>query len=726
MRMSGDALYALLPAIYRSRDAEQGYPLREFIAVLAHEAAVVEENIEQLFDDQFIETCADWVAPYIGGLVGYHPLHGVTAAIASPRAEIANTIAYRQRLGTASVLEQLARDVTGWPARAVEYFQLTATTQRMNHIRPTHHFAPDLRHGLKLEALGGGFDPFTRLADMRSVARGTGRHNFSNIGIHLWRLTAFEREGAPATKLDARRWLASPLGAPMPMFVHPRAEDRISHIAEPLDVAQPISRRMLDADLNGIDGAAPLRGLYGRDIAGALQSLAVFLNGVELTVNEVEACDLSDVTGGWANMPAAGEPVAIDPVLGRIALPPDRSGPVSLSFHYGFPGPIGGGPYERAAPFAAVDAAHPIIRVPGDKPTVQAALDALPATGGIVEITDNRRYAGNVAIAAGGEAVIELRGANGMAPHLALSAPLTVSAALAPDGSQQARVILDGLLISGAPVLVAAAAANGLDQLELRHCTLVPGRTLDKRGAPVQPGATSLEVARAGVTLTMAACISGRIGTARDTRADISDTIVDSAALDPARSLEGVAFANIAGNDFGGTIKLAASTLFGKLAAEQIELISNTILSARLAPGDGWSAPVRTERRQRGCVRFSYLPRDAVVPRRYRCQPQLAADMAIAAREKASGVQLNAAQRHEILKRVALRIVPGFSARRYGRPDYAQLRTGCPDEIRTGASDEAEMGAWHSLYAAQREANLRIRIDEYLRFALAAGIFFEA
>lgn len=725
MRMSADTLYGLLPAIYRIRDAEQGYPLRAFIGVLAHEAAVVEESIEQLYDDQFIETCADWVAPYIGGLIGYRPLHGVTAAIASPRAEIANTIAYRQRLGTASVLEQLARDVTGWPARAVEYFLLTATTQRMNHIRPTHHFAPDLRKGLALETLGGGFDPVTRLADMRSIARGTGLHNFPNVGLHLWRVIAFAREGAPATRLDDRRWLASPLGAPMPMFIHPRAEEKITHIAEPLDVAQPITRRMLHADLNGVNGAAPVRGIYGRDAQGALQSLAVSLNGTELDATEVEACDLSDVAGGWANMPAAGQPVAIDPVLGRVALPPDRDGPVTLSFHYGFPASIGGGPYERAASFLPTDGAHPIIRVPIDQPTVQDALDQLPATGGIVEIVDNGLYAADVTIAAGPEAAIELRGANGMNPHLALTNPLTVSAAFAAGGLRQARVVLDGLLISGAPVVVPDDASNGLDRLVLRHCTLVPGRALDGKGVPVDPGATSIEIARGGVTLEISGCITGRIGTATDTRADIADTIIDSAAADPTLSPEGVAFADIAGTGFGGTLKLVASTLLGKLATERVELISNSIVAARLVPGDIWPAPVRAERRQQGCVRFSYVPPGSIVPRRYRCQPQLAADTVIAAREQASGVKLSAAERDAVLQRVARRLVPGFSSRRYGRPNYAQLRTGGPVEIRTGASDESEMGAYHMLYGAQREANLRIRIDEYLRFALAAGVFFE-
>lgn len=193
MRMSAESLYALLPSIYRLRDAQEGFPLRELLGVIAEQAAVVEENIEQLYDDQFIETCADWAAPYIGGLIGYRPLHGTTVAISSPKAEVANTIGYRRRLGTASVLEQLARDVTGWPARVVEYFLLVATTQRMNHIRLRHSFAPDLRDWRGLEALGTAFDPFSRTVDIRSIERTDGRYNLPNIGVHLWRLQAQPR-----------------------------------------------------------------------------------------------------------------------------------------------------------------------------------------------------------------------------------------------------------------------------------------------------------------------------------------------------------------------------------------------------------------------------------------------------------------------------------------------------------------------------------------------------
>src|SRR5882724_9048244 len=100
-----ETLYSLLPAVYRIRDielaeqldklltpaeqaelqslrqqarltAEEGQrlgaleakrqrgPLKALLSVIAEQAAVLEDNLDQLYDDLFIETCAEWVVPY--------------------------------------------------------------------------------------------------------------------------------------------------------------------------------------------------------------------------------------------------------------------------------------------------------------------------------------------------------------------------------------------------------------------------------------------------------------------------------------------------------------------------------------------------------------------------------------------------------------------------------------------------------------------------------------
>ncbi|MGH9762123.1 MAG: hypothetical protein ACREAC_14955, partial [Blastocatellia bacterium] len=113
MSFDADTLYQLIPAIYRVRDAALGSPLKALLTVIAGQTAVLEEDLSQLYDDQFIETCAPWVVPYIGDLVGASGLRSATLGTLTPRAEVARTLGYRRRKGTAAVIQQLAHDVTG-------------------------------------------------------------------------------------------------------------------------------------------------------------------------------------------------------------------------------------------------------------------------------------------------------------------------------------------------------------------------------------------------------------------------------------------------------------------------------------------------------------------------------------------------------------------------------------------------------------------------------------
>jgi hypothetical protein len=152
-----EELYALLPAIYRLRDREVGSPLQSLIKVIAEQIAAVQEGIDQAYDDVFIETCAEWVVPYIGDLIGARPLRMPADARVSQRADIANTLALRRRKGTLPVLEELGRDVTTWPCVAVEYFQVLATTQHMKHLRPSNTLA-HVRDRVALEQIDSVFD----------------------------------------------------------------------------------------------------------------------------------------------------------------------------------------------------------------------------------------------------------------------------------------------------------------------------------------------------------------------------------------------------------------------------------------------------------------------------------------------------------------------------------------------------------------------------------------
>src|SRR5579862_1940061 len=108
------ALYALLPAFIRLKDqTEGGGVLQALMGVIAGQAQVVSLALDQQYDDQFIETCAPWVIPYLGDLIGFVPLRPLGPDKPSAtRVEVADTIGYRRRKGTLSILEQLCSDVT--------------------------------------------------------------------------------------------------------------------------------------------------------------------------------------------------------------------------------------------------------------------------------------------------------------------------------------------------------------------------------------------------------------------------------------------------------------------------------------------------------------------------------------------------------------------------------------------------------------------------------------
>ena len=66
LQQNPDRLYELVPVVYRLRDADRGYPLRALLRVIAEQVNLVEQDIAGLYENWFIETCQDWVVPYIG------------------------------------------------------------------------------------------------------------------------------------------------------------------------------------------------------------------------------------------------------------------------------------------------------------------------------------------------------------------------------------------------------------------------------------------------------------------------------------------------------------------------------------------------------------------------------------------------------------------------------------------------------------------------------------
>ena len=731
MSFDTETLYRLLPAIHRIRDTEIAAglpelltpdetselkaldaianpnqeqqarkevlrekaargPLKSLLAVFAEQVGVMEENLAQLYDDLFVETSDDWVIPYIGDLIGYLPLHPLGNRRRLERAEVAHTIALRRRKGTAAVLEQLARDVTGWNARAVEFFQLLATTQHMNHVRPSNYYSPNVRRWEPLSRIGSAFDSVAHTVDVRRIESGHGKYNIPNVGIFLWRLNDYRHNRSPAIGLDDRRWFISSLGQPLQLFHHPRPEDEITHIAEPINVSEPISRRMLDAHLDWYYGTqkSPTEPVDNVD-----PSIVIFVDGKEVPRSLIVSCDLSDDGSNWLHRPKVGH-YAIDPLLGRIALAPDLPVPkgVDVTYHRGFSADMGGGEYPRAKS----ERPAKLLRVPNDHPTIQAAVNKLKGEGTIL-ITDSGRYDAAITVNVSPGRRVMLCAADEQFPTLVLPAGGEVSV----SGNTDSEFVLDGVMLTArqAPKpsatdplrLIHVPATSGPVKLTIQHCTLVPGRTLHVAGNPLFPSAAAIQVEAAGIELVIQRAIVGALHLHPTTHLSATDSILDGTA--PDRD----AVVGMNGNGPCGTVALDACTVIGKLHAHAVDTISNTVLFARSAPGDA-DPPVRIDRKQIGCVRFSYLPLDSRVPVRFHCQPDAATDRFV---------------------------TPNFVSQRFGVASYCQMAISTPDKIRRGADDESEMGAFHHLYPAQREANLRIRLKEFLRVGLEAGVLYE-
>lgn len=704
---TGQRLFDLLPMVHRLRDPEHGRVLRDLMDLLAEQVDVLGEELDQLYDDQFIETCADWAAAYIGDVVGYRVLHGVVPSVASPRAEVANTIGYRRRKGTAAVLEQLARDVTGWPARAVEFFERVTTTQYLNHVRPHAAVTPHLhRH----EALGwvasqnGAFDDLAHTPDVRRIAAdrpGTpGRHNIPNVGIFLWRIEAVPvARSLLVEHADRRRYRIDPLGMDAPLFSPAASETDITHLATPREVPLPLGRRYL---------ADHLGAFYGRGRALLLERRVGNGEPTPVPLAAIRICDLSDDGADWAHRPPAGA-YAIDPVLGRVhaGTPLANDEALLSSYAFGRAVPIGAGGALRDVTVPP----QPLVSVSGGQIT-QGTLDGI-RTGGTLRISDSLAYAGNPTVrtttAAAGDpdTVVVVQAADGERPSLVATTMIRLQ--LEP----RTTVVLDGLLVSGGPLVLEEAGDKLPRTVVLRNCTLVPGTSRTGDGDPAQPGRASVLLLDPFATLRVESSVIGPVVAVEGSRVESHDSAVDATTptgvaicgrppvAGGLRTVGGLGDLAVGdGTTPAGEVDLHETTVVGGIHCTQLDA-SNSILLAELAAADPRPVAVHARRRQVGCVRYSYVPEGSRTGKRYRCAPDPKAPTGV--------------------RRAT---TPRFTSLRFGDPAYLQLATTTPDAIRRGADDESEMGATHLLFTPAREANLMLRLDEYLRFGLEAGFFY--
>jgi hypothetical protein len=715
-----DRLYNLMPVLYRELDEKEGLLLRDLLRIVTEQADIVHSDIQLLWDNFFIETSDRWAIPYIGDLVSNNLLNDAqnlkapdTARDLFPdltgpdlrpinairtRADVAKTIYYRRRKGTLPMLEELARDVTGWAAHAVEFFELLIWNQNLNHLRMHSTGCPDLRSPEAVDRLNGPFDFMSHTVDVRYPCQDEGWHNIRNIGFFLWRLRDYRMDGVVACP-GALPWQFhfSPLGNAAPLFSRLRREGDDAGMATEFHVPGPIRPAAFFKD--------PVE-FYGLTSAN---SFAIFRDGVAVPAAQVECRNLAVWTQPSGNI------VGVDVRLGRIAFGatfvPAQG--VDVDYHYGFSADLGSGPYPRAK--WLVDEKVPAVRltvieggVTPNFPTLNDAVNAWVAQGRrntVITILDNRTYTLNSPLSLADDSFLVIEAVDGRRSHIQ-----PVGNELVVTGDHPgSELTLSGLLVEGAIHITGET-----QRLRLLHTTLVPGRALQEDGAPdstlpsvtVDGVDTAGQVINAAFRFQMAFSITGplRLPNHADSLV-LLDSIVDG--------LDGAAIAASNTTDQPGPPgTLERVTIFGPSFFRKLPLASEVI----------FSEAVFTDQNQDGCVRFSYVNHESMTPRRHRCQPDLEIAGRIEQAEKAGPI--SPAERADIIEQVRARVVPSFTSIHYGDPGYAQLHLNSAVEIRTGAEDSSEMGVFCHLKQPQRETNLRIRLEEYLPFGLDPGIIY--
>lgn len=758
-----DRLYRLLPAHVRQRDSAQGEPLRALLRVIGAEYTAIEDDVSQLYEDWFIETCAEWVVPYLGDLLGVRGVQSIEAAGFSARAYVANTMDYRRRKGTASVLEALGRDVTGWPARVVEYFQRLDTTQFLNHLRLHRPRTSDIRDAELMDRVGGPFGEEVHTGEVRHIDNRRGRYNIPNIGLHFWRLSPYRVTEVSARRItgvtgSSRRlaYTFDPIGRDVPLFNSPATETEITQLAAEHNAPAPLRARLIGAVLRTPEDWAEAYAHYFPEdppTGRATPAFRVYKDGVEVPREQLRIWlpwarrdpAEAETINGWPNMIPPEGTTLVDVERGRVLIHRATGeavpSTVRVDYTYGFSADLGGGPYDRTATVTEaiteadwqmgvsaryVEETDPSLADARITDSIVTALnawntyasarwstDGLPSKG-VIAVMDNRTYSltssPNIKVPPGSTLSIiaadwpEDEDDDGVPTRFA---GRVVASDLRPllrgnlkiEGEAGGEVPGE-LHLNGLWVEGRVRVLPGdLGKLSVLHCNIEPGHGGVQVRGPTS-GLPSLEKSNLRLAVVLQRSIVGGVILTQTVDSLTATECVIDQLLDASKA-DGV----LSGAD--PTLAVHAP---GTDATFEAVTVLGTLETRSLSADDSiFNKPLRVHRRQTGCLRFCFVPTDSQTPRRYRCQPELA---------------LSEAESSEA-SRVLATVVPRFTSTTPGQPGYAQLRHVTLPEIRLGAESGSEMGAFSFLYQPQREANAREALKQYLRFGLEAGLFFE-
>ncbi len=532
-------LWQLLPAVYRTADTDSfdaPGPLRELLDRIGAQVAVVRRSIDRLWADQSIETCDYWVIPYLGDLLGTNLVSNLDAR--AQRLDVAKTIHYRRRKGTLEVLEELALDVTGWTAHAVEGFRRLARTR--HGLDPavgpgaySQASPADAAQLLQLEGLTGlltggpaggfadlrsrhgaalantAFDESFHTADFRAGQGALGHFGNPKLLVFLWRLTSFPVvAGTPVAVAGcAGQYVFDPTGREIPLFLPP-----------PPDVA----------DFSGSWTPAREWQVPG-PLTGSLET-AITDTGTSPPPPARAPYPDTDVPARYS-LNGGAQLASIWPEIGRFATTAAPPGPLTVDYQYGFSSTIGAGPYDRdllGDPPAAVGTETVVTGGTG----LDTALAGAGATG-TVTVGDSLTYPALAGVGSTAEPIVSVLVRAGAVPVTGISAAGGTRPVLRPaagdgpwvfTGAGEAQLVLDGLTVSGCDIVL----RGSFDTVRITACTIDPG-TAAEGSPPLATAADGAALAPSRIFIEADPAAAGEGGVIRQ-------LLVDHCILGPVRT----------------------------------------------------------------------------------------------------------------------------------------------------------------------------------------------
>jgi hypothetical protein len=664
-------LWSLLPQIYQLSDTTDAFnpsdpnppngPLRELVNRIGAQAATLRRSIDRMWEDQSIESCDDWVIPYIGAQVAANLVSSLDAR--SQRLAVFKTIYYRQRKGTLPILEQIAAETTGWDVRVVElYWRMGRARHGLdpafkspldrsagligaNTGTPAGGYA-DLRDDYGASRARTAFDEFSYTADVRLGQGKTGWYNIPQLGIFLWPLQSVMVTGVTpvaATGGD-NSYTFDPTGRDIQLFAFPADVSNSSWTARlEYQLPAPIDERLLKVALSKL-----------------------YPNSIGLYQGTPGASTLAPLDQISADSRDTNRYV-IDPVRGRISVTAGAS-LQSVSYCYGFSSTLGAGGYDRRVSGKTSTSVSPVL------PTVTGGGGAIiAASSGTVEIGDSLTYNNAPNYTITGANSLVLRACNLQRPLVRFANPTQWTFTGSIVNGVGSNLLLDGLFVSGADIVLVGA----FDQVTLSTCTLDPGAwdgiapQLAIDGKPLVPA--HLSINGTVRSLVIDRCILGPVATVGNST--VEHVTITNSILQVVSRTDAIAIAS-------GETRIRGCTILGEASFRQLEA-SNSVFAGIINVAD----------QQQGCLRFSAFTNGSTLPSKYRC--------------------VSLERNHNL-----------FSSIRFGDPYYAQILPSVEPEIRAGAEDGSEMGAFSRDKNPIKERSLLIQYQEYMPIGLTPVLIY--